>query len=431
MKLRPNTIVLTILCTFLMSQFAHCQSSSSASDLGVVANAMNALGIELLAKGSPADANALLSPYSIQSALAMTYAGADGKTREEMRRVLHYPTDESELHRSFGALRSALDEIARSTAKLAERAKEWGGPTDPITVTMANRLFGQKGYDFREPFLALVKNVYGAPFEPMDFSGNPSGAQKEINAWVEETTAERIQDLIMPDGLDRETRLVLVNAIYLKAPWAYQFSTGTTQPRPFYVKGGKAVEVPTMWRKGTYGYAKHKGFTVVKLPYIRADLGFLILFPDEVNGLPALEARMTPELLAQSARPSSAELILHLPKFKLEPPLMRLGELLQSLGMQLAFDKPRGSANFDRIAPRRPNDYLYISEVFHKTFLDLDEKGTEAAAATAVVMMRPLSAAGERPPKPIEVKVDRPFLFAIQHWASRACLFLGRVTDPR
>ena len=155
----------------------------------------------------------------------------------------------------------------------------------------------------------------------------------------------------------------------------------------------------------------------------------LILLPDEVDGLASLEAKVTPELLVTEARPKQEEVILQLPKFKLEPPLFRLGQTLRSMGMKSAFDVPRGSANFDRLAPRKPDDYLFISEVFHRTFLELDEKGTEAAAATAVVMAR--ATAMIEKAKPIEVRVDRPFLFAIQHRPSGACLFLGRVTDPR
>jgi serine protease inhibitor len=169
---------------------------------------------------------------------------------------------------------------------------------------------------------------------------------------------------------------------------------------------------------------------VVTIPYIGGEVQFLILLPHETNGLAALEAKLTPELLALGANPGMADVILHLPKFKLEPPLIKLGKALKSLGMKSAFDQPSGSADFDRMAPRKPDDYLYISEVFHKTFLALDEKGTEAAAATAVAMMRATAVLMEKP-APVVVRVDHPFLFAIQHRRSGACLFWGRLTDPR
>ena len=185
-----------------------------------------------------------------------------------------------------------------------------------------------------------------------------------------------------------------------------------------------------MMRQDAFGYAKHDGFVAVAIPYSGEELQFLVLLPDTAVGLPGLESKLTPQLLMECARLKDEDIVLYLPKFKLEPPLFALRKTLETLGMESAFDVPQGSANFDGIAPRRPNDYLYISNVFHKTFVEVDEKGTEAAAATAVVMMR-ATAHFEEKPKPIEVRVDRPFVFAIQHRPSGACLFVGRVADPR
>lgn len=395
------------------------------------ARAINALGVDLLAQGTQDGANALISPYSIQSALAMTFAGADGETRKEMARVLHFPDEENQLHSSFAALQGALDEVARRTAERAEKSAKLGGPNDPVTLTVANRLFGQQGYAFRAPFLERVESTYKAPLQTMEFSADPNAARLTINAWVESQTRERIRDLIPANGLDKDTRLVLVNAIYLKAPWAAEFPQHATKPEPFHVGGDRATtDVPTMMRQDRFGHAQHDGYAALTIPYSGGEVQFLILLPDQADGLPALEAKLTADLLTASARADTKDVILHLPKFKLQPPLMTLSRTLQSLGMKSAFDQPRGSANFDRMAPRKPDDYLFISEIFHKTFLDLDEKGTEAAAATAVAMMRATAAIGEKP-KPIEVRVDRPFVFAIQHRPSGACLFLGRVTDPR
>lgn len=403
--------------------------AAGTSQVDPAAQAVNALGLDLLAKGSSGKANTLLSPYSIQSALAMTFAGAAGATREEMARVLHHTGDEAELHRSFAALQKALEEVHKKTAERAENAEKYGGPTEPVTLTIANRLFGQHGYEFRQPFLALTRDTYHAPFQSMDFIRDASAARLEINAWVEDQTRQRIRDLIPTDGIDRDTRLVLVNALYLKAPWAEEFSTNLTKLRPFHINGGATQDVPTMERQARFGFAEREGYRIVTVPYFGSDIQFLILLPDALDGLAALEAKLTPQHLTTAATPGTADVKLQLPKFKLEPPLMRLSEALIGLGMKSAFDEPEGSADFDRMAPRKPDDYLKISEVFHKTFLELDEKGTEAAAATAVVMMRPMSFAGEKP-KPIEVRVDRPFLFAIQHRPSGACLFLGRVTNP-
>jgi serpin B len=326
-------------------------------------------------------------------------------------------------------LRKALEEVVQKSVPDVERMQKWGATNDPIALTVANRLFGQTGYAFREPFLNRVRDDYGAPFEPLDFARNAANATKHINDWVEDQTRERIRNLIPDGALDEFTRLVLVNAVYLKAPWADEFRVAATKPETFHLSANDLVSVPMMNAKRSLGYARRDGHVALTIPYRGGELQFLILLPDQVEGLANLEKGLTARDLADCARLNSLEVILHLPKFKLEPPAMALGRELRTLGMKTAFDQPRGSANFDRIAPRRPDDYLCISEVFHKTFLSLDEKGTEAAAATAVAMVT-ASAVREKP-KPIEVRVDRPFLFAIQHRASGACLFLGRLSDPR
>jgi len=296
-------------------------------------------------------------------------------------------------------------------------------------LNIANRLFAQKDYDFRQNFLSLVKQNYGAAFEPIDFTVNPAAAAQHINKWVADQTRDKIQDLIPANALNKLTRLVLANALYLKAPWTDPFPDKATQPEPFHVRGGAPLDVPMMRKTDRFGYAKREGFTAVSLPYVGGDLQFLVLMPDDVNGLRTLESNLTADVLAKCTRLETQDVDLHLPKFKLEPPTIALAENLQALGMKSAFNIPQGSANFDKMAPRKPNDYLYISNVFHKTFIAVDEKGTEAAAATAVVMMRATAIARPKPP-PIEVKVDRPFIYAIQHVPSGVCLFLGRVTNP-
>ena len=413
-----------------MASFGLGIFSSSPANSASAAHAINALGLDLLAKGTEPGRNALLSPYSIQSALAMTFAGSDGDTHAEMARVLHYPANESHLHQSFASLRQELAEIEKATIASVENCKKWGGAGEPITLTVANRLFGQEGYAFRADFLAMLQDAYKAPLQPMDFAHDAAQARLKINGWVEEQTRQRIRDLIPPGGVDADTRMALVNAIYLKAPWQVEFYGGNTKPLPFHVNGCEPHDVPTMYRQGRLGYAKRDGFSVVTIPYSASELQFLILLPEAKAGLPAMESKLTPEILATVADPGQAELKLYLPKFKIEPPLFALGRTLCALGMKTAFDQPQGSANFDRMAPRRPENYLFISEVFHKTFLALDERGTEAAAATAVAVAAGCARRAQ-PIEPIEVRVDRPFLFAIQHRPSGACLFLGRMNDPR
>ncbi len=401
-------------------------------DAGLAASATNQFAVDLHRQLATADHNLCISPYSIETALAMTFAGADGETRDQMSRVLHLPKNGDAANASFSSLQRALEEMTRKTAEIATESKERGGPSEPITLAIANRLFAQSGYDFRSSFSELVKKFYGAPFEALDFTKNADEARQHINKWVADQTRDRIRDLIPAKGVNEMTRLVLANALYLKAPWASEFSEVHTKPKPFHVGGdGATVDVAMMQRLSEFGYAKRNGFTAVALPYSGGELQFLVLLPDEVNGLQALEKRLSAEMLAQCAKLERRDVDLSMPKFKFEPPTIALAAALKALGMNSAFDQPRGSANFDRIAPRKPNDYLYISDVFHKTFIAVDEKGTEAAAATAVTMMMATAMRPKPTPPPIVVNVDRPFLYAIQHVASGVCLFLGRVTDPR
>jgi serpin B len=399
-----------------------------ATSFALAAKATNELGVDLHRQLATADGNLCISPYSIDSALAMTFAGADGETRSEMARVLHFPNG-GDVPASFSALQQSLEQMSAKTAEVVRESKKFGGPSEPITLNIANRLFAQKGYHFREAFLSLVKQNFGGAFEPLDFVANPAAATQRINKWVSDQTRDRIRDLIPSGALDNTTRLVLANALYLKAPWANEFSQNATQTEPFFVRGSP-VNVPMMRKTAKFGYARREGFTVVSLPYAGNDLQFVVLLPDDINGLGAFQSKLSADVLAGCAKLEKRDVDLHLPKFKLEPPTITLAKQFEALGMKTAFNQPKGSANFDKIAPRTPDDYLYISQIFHKTFIAVDEKGTEAAAATAVAMLAG-SALRSPPPPPIEVKVDRPFVYAIQHVPSGVCLFLGRVTDPR
>src|SRR6266478_1284532 len=354
--------------------------AQGATSFELAVKATNELGVDLHRQLATGGENLCISPYSIDSALAMTFAGADGETRSEMARVLHFPNS-GDVPASFSALQQSLEQMSAKTAELVKESKRFGGPSEPITLSIANRLFAQKGYDFRESFLALVKQNFGAAFELLDFVHDSSRATQHINKWVADQTRDRIRDLIPSGALDETTRLVLANALYLKAPWADPFSEKATRPEPFHVRGKTPVDVPMMRKEKThFGYAKQEGFTAVSLPYIGDELQFLVLVPDEVKGLPALEAKLSAEMLAPYAKLEERDVDLHLPKFKFEPPTIELAEKFEALGMKTAFNHPAGSANFDRIAPRKPNDYLYISQIFHKTFIAVDEKGTEAAA---------------------------------------------------
>jgi serpin B len=399
------------------------------------AAATNQVGLDLFRQLAPQkpNANLVLSPYSIASALALVYAGAEGTTREEMAHALHFAPDDAPVRTGFAGLRESLDQIAARSQTVAEARRRSGGRLDVIEWHAANRLFGQRGYAFRDAFLSLMKEGYGAPFEALDFRHAAEAGRSTINSWVQTQTRDKIRNLIPSGGVNASTRLVLVNALYLKAPWAKPFEEAETKARPFHVGGQEqTTDVPTMHAVKFGGYAEENGTIVVTSDYIGQGLQFLVVLPPEGKALDAFAAELTPADFARWARLGNGHpqsLSLFLPRFRVEGATIPLGPALRAIGVKSAFDDPAGSANFDRIAPRLPDDYLALAEIFHQTFVAVDEEGTEAAAATAATMLTLAAAAA--PPRPIEVRVDRPFLFAIQHRASGACLFLGRITDPR
>src|SRR5437870_9708909 len=271
----------------LIAAMAH-----GATNFDLAAKATNELAVDLHRQLATRDDNLCVSPYSIESALAMTFAGADGETRTEMARVLHFGND-SAVPASFAALQHSLEGMSAKTAELVKQSKKFGGPSEPITLNIANRLFAQKGYAFREAFLSLVKQNFGGAFEPVDFIANPSAATQHINKWVADQTHDRIRDLIPGGALDKTTRLVLANALSLKAPWADPFQENATHPESFLVHGSAPTDVPMMRKRNKqFGYAHRDGYTAVSLPYAGDDLQFLVLLPDDPNGLRSEERRV-------------------------------------------------------------------------------------------------------------------------------------------
>ena len=357
--------------------------------------ATNRFNFELYHRLAARPGNLFFSAYSIHSALAMTYAGARGKTAREMEAVLHYGP---KTHADAKALAERLG--ARSNFELS----------------VANALWPQAGFPLKPAFLDLVKAHYGAPVHPVDYIRAAEAARKRINGWVEERTKERIKELIGPGILDADTRLVLTNAIYFKAGWAKPFTQGATRPADFHLSPGKKVEVPTMQVVGQFRYGGgDKGF-MIELPY-KGGASMVILVRNDLEHL-KLNARGE----AEGYRSLRAERIhLHLPKFKTTSDF-ELAGTLKAMGMPTAFS---GQADFSGMTD---TDRLQISKVIHKAFVSVDEKGTEAAAATAVVMKR---GAAPAPSKPRVVRVDKPFLFWIRHRATNTILFMGRIVDPR
>jgi serpin B len=408
-------------------------ASSANPPTPAIAPAINALGLDLYREQikSAKEASVLLSPYSIATALAMTYAGADGDTKAEMQRVLRFPADPIACSAAFQVLDHSLSEVIKRSEKWVADQKEEGGNAVPIQLSSANRLFIQKGFPLRKEFTDHAAQYFTAAPTELDFKHDPAGAREAINEWVADQTHNRIPEVLPVGQPTALTRLALVNALYLKASWADAFDEGMSKDEPFHLSRSQDARVPTMQARRHFGYAKSHGYSVVTVPYQTGSLQLVLFVPDKLDGLVALEKKLSAQELTACAQLETCDVILHLPRFKLEPATLPLGKTLQALGLKNAFDQPVRSANFARMAPRTADGYLYIGEVFHKTWLSLDEHGTEAAAATITLMSFAAGMPSKPPLPPVEVRVDRPFLFAIQHVDSGVCLFLGRVTDPR
>ena len=369
--------------------------------------ATNTLGLRLL-QSTPSETNALVSPLSIQSALSMAFTGANGVTAKQMAQTLGLST-------------KTASEIVQLTHSIATN-------TETTTLLIANALFGQKSYPFIPEFISQLEKEFKAPLQILDFQQNPAESTNIINQWIKNKTRQHITQLIPPNSISRDTSLVLANAIYFQATWLEKFCPSETRPANFTLPNGQACLVPTMRLNSLLHYTKFPRFESIALPYSNNDFFLVILLPGQTENLPQIEKKLSTSDFSSVFQSDKKRIAFALPSFRLEPATMVLAETLAQLGMPSAFDKPRGSADFSKIGPRLPNDYLFLSNVFHKAFISINESGTEAAAATATIMMR----ATALPPEPdLEVKIDRPFLFALLHKPSLAFLFLGRVLDPR
>lgn len=375
------------------------------------ASASNTFGLDLYGQLRATPGNLAFSPASVSLALTMTWGGARTETAAQMARVLHLEGDAEPAFSAAG-----------------QQIQAWNDPTrSAYTLAIANRLFGEKSYTFKADYLQKVSTSFQAPLDAMDFAHAFEQGRQTINGWVSEQTKDRIQNLLPPNSITDQTRLVLVNAIYLLADWENPFEASRTRPETFY--GQSPKEVPTMHQGEIFRFAATDGVRVLEMPYVGGQLAMVFVLPEARDGLPAVEDRLSDAALqGWIAAATPQRVIVSLPRFEVNPAEpIRLSDTLKEMGMTLAFD--RRAADFTGIAdPPDPDDRLAISEVFHKAFVKVDEKGTEAAAATAVVMMR----AGSAPPStpPAEFKADHPFLFFLRDLRSGAVLFVGRVDDP-
>ena len=382
-------------------------SPQDATDAGA---AVNAFGLDLYRRVAAQDpaANAVLSPASIALALAMARAGARGQTATEMDAVLHgFGTDE---HAAWPA---ALDEAL--TARTGTFTDRNGEPAD-VTLRIANAPFADRSMPLEPAYLDALGARFGAGLRLVDFKSAPEAARALVNGWVADQTEQRIPELLQPGTVDDQTRLALVNAIYLKAAWQFPFEEGSTSPGPFTTLAGTSVNVPLMRDMDEFGYASGNGWKAVELPYVGGKLAMLVIVPQD---LAAFEATLDePALAAITGALQARTVNLALPRFAARSQLS-LGDLLAALGMPTAFTD---HADFSGITTE---EQLLISAVVHQADIDVDEQGTEASAATAV-MMRPASL----PLDVVDLTVDRPFLFALRDLETGAVVFLGRIADP-
>jgi len=346
--------------------------------------------------------NLFFSPYSISTALGMTYAGARGTTETQMAEVLHFHLPQDRLHLALGALSDDL------------------GASDKVQgyeLSIANRLWATEGMEFLPAYLSITREQYGAELTRLDFASDSEKARKTINRWVEGQTNDRIKDLLKPDTIQPTTVLVLTNAIYFKGDWALQFDPEYTQTAPFHISSEETVDAPLMSQSGEFRIADTEQVSLLELPYIGEDLAMLVVLPKKADGLAEVESLLSADQLAEWEKKLHREEVdVWLPKFKMTSEF-DLNNTLIAMGMPLPFSN---EADFSGMTGA---DGLSISKVVHKAFVDVNEEGTEAAAATAVVIDE---AAIEVP----QFRADHPFLFVIRDRQTSSVLFIGRVINP-
>ncbi len=351
--------------------------------------------------------NIFFSPYSISTALGMAYEGARGETAEEMRQVLNLAEDDQTRREMVHAVQSLLNKEGTS-----------------YELSAANAYWLREGGNLKEEYKDAIESYYLAHGQQLDFAGDPVGSVNTINNWVLEKTNGKIKDLLSPYDVSVLTYLVLTNAIYFKADWKYQFDTNATEERSFYLTGGEEIETDTMHmcdQSKKLNYAVNSDVQLLQLPYKDEELSMFILLPKE-NDIGSIETKLDHTYLSSLKDNIISEYVdLYLPKFKFEQKYL-LNDNLSAMGMPTAFG---GSADFSGITS---DTDLFISKVIHQSFVEVNEEGTEAAAATAVAME--FSVPGSSSPAPILFKADHPFIFFIEHKETGQILFMGKVENP-
>jgi serpin B len=385
-----------------MSLLTRKLKKTSPEDVAAVVHGSGQFAMDLYQQLSSGQGSFFFSPFSISTSLAMAYAGSAGRTQAQMAQALHFPLVQEQLHPAFSYLDAAVGQAA-----------EEGG----VQLRVANSLWPQKGQKLLKEFTTLLRKAYGVRINPVDFA-EAEEVRLKINAWVEDKTESKIKDLIAPGVLDSLTRLVLANAIYFYGDWLNKFDPNLTAEAPFYGTAREGV-VQMMGQRGTFRYGEWDGLQAIELPYTGDGVSMLVLLPAAQDGLAALEGSLTSgNLEAWIAGLAEAEVDLFLPKFELSS-AFRLDDALRSLGMEDTFTHQADFSGMNGLQD------LFISAALHKAFISVNEEGTEAAAASAVVMTL------KSVPFPAVVfRADHPFLFLIREKTTGSILFLGSFMDP-
>lgn len=382
--------------------------AAGAEDLTVLASGNTAFALDMYKRLGVKQGNIIFSPYSISLALAMTYAGAAGTTEQTMARAMHFDLPQQKLHSAFNSLEQEL-----SKRQGEGKGKDGKG----FRLNIVNAIWGQQGYKFLTGFLDTLAVNYGAGLRTLDFIKTPELSRLTINEWVLKQTEGRIRDLIPQGAINPLTRLVLTNAIYFNAAWQAQFEKSATSDADFHNLDGSVSRVSLMQRMGNYRYIDNAEYQAVELPYEGNQIAMLIVAPSQ-GKFNAFENALNAKLLDRiTADLQGGRVNLSLPRFTTEYDTS-LKQALTDLGMAEAFTE---KADFSGMTGNRD---LYISDAIHKAFIEVDESGTEAAAATAVIMM-----ATAMPAQPVVIRIDRPFIYLIRDMSTGTVLFLGRVVN--
>jgi serpin B len=419
--------ILIVLTVFTLLAVAACASPVSASELksdkpretapaasqsevATQVDGNSALALNLYQVLKDAEGNLFYSPYSISEALAMTYGGARGETEKQMQAALQFKLAQDKLHPAFNSL----------DIELAKRGKgAQGADNAGFRLHVVNAIWGQQGFKFTQQYLDLLAQNYGAGLRVVDYVKDAEKSRQTINQWVSDQTENRIKDLLPEGSINQLTRLVLTNAIYFNAAWQSQFQKNATADGQFTLLNGSKVTVQMMKQMKSFAYAEGPNYQAVELPYDGNELSMVILLPvaDQFKAFEAALNSQQVKGIVQSLK--SNEVDLTMPKFKVESEF-NLKKALSSLGMPVAFSETE--ADFSGMDGQKD---LHISDVVHKSYVTVDEKGTEAAAATGVVV-----GTTAMPAKTYQVTLDHPFIFFIRDIQTGTILFTGRVANP-